>query len=88
LDLITVTPAIQGERGLRSEQGALIIGIAPDIARSTGLRQGDVIVAINRTMIESAGQVGEIFDGITPRQLLRIHIERDRQYAFTDLAFR
>lgn len=88
LDLITVTPAITGERGLRSDQGALIIGIAPDIARSTGLREGDVIVAINRTLIDSAGQVDEIFDHVSPRQMIRVHIERDRQYAFTDLAFR
>ena len=31
--LVTVTPAIRAERGLRSEQGALIFGIAPRTAR-------------------------------------------------------
>ncbi len=88
LDLVTVTPAIQGERGLRAEQGALIIGITPAIAQATGLREGDVIIAVNRTMVGSAEEVRDILDAATPRQLLRVHIERNRQYAFTDLAFR
>ncbi len=40
-----VTPAVQAERGIRSEQGALIFKISPQVSRATGLREGDVIVA-------------------------------------------
>ena len=33
-------------------------------------------------------QVSELFDAAPPRQPIRVHIERNGQYAFTDLVFR
>ncbi len=88
IELITITPAVQAERGLRSDQGALIFRITPPIAQATGLMSGDVIIAVNRAMIRRAEQVGELFDAAPPRQPIRVHIERNGQYAFTDLVFR
>jgi serine protease Do len=88
IELITVTPGVQSERGLRSDQGALIFRITPQIAEATGLRTGDVIIAVNRSVIRNAEQVSELFDAAPPRQPIRVHIERNGQYAFTDLVFR
>jgi serine protease Do len=88
IELITVTPGVQAERGLRSDQGALIFRITPSIQQATGLRNGDVIIAVNRSIIRRAEQVSELFDAAPPRQPIRVHIERDGQYAFTDLVFR
>jgi serine protease Do len=88
IELITVTPGVQAERGLRSDQGALIFRITQPIAQATGLRSGDVILAVNRSMIRRAEQVSELFDTAPPRQPIRVHIERNGQYAFTDLVFR
>jgi serine protease Do len=88
IELITVTPGVQAERSLRSDQGALIFRITPQIAQATGLRSGDVIIAVNRSMIRRAEQVSELFDAAPPRQPIRVHIERNGQYAFTDLVFR
>src|SRR6185312_3566090 len=48
LQLVNVTPQIQAERGIRSEHGALIFRISPEVSRATGLQEGDVIVGINR----------------------------------------
>ena len=53
LQLITLTPSIQAERGIRSEHGALIFKISPQVSRATGLREGDVIVAINRNPVRT-----------------------------------
>ena len=38
LQLVNVTPQIQAERGIRSDQGALIFKISPQVSRATGLR--------------------------------------------------
>jgi serine protease Do len=53
--LVNVTPAIQAERGLANEQGALIVGLS-DQARALGLQEGDVILQINLLRIRSAGE--------------------------------
>ncbi len=88
LELVTVTPAVQAERGLRSARGALVFRLPREVAEATGLREGDVIVAVNRTVITSAAQVGPIFESMRRRQLFRITFERDGQFIFTDLEFR
>src|SRR4051812_45034023 len=87
LQLINVTPAIQSERGIRSEQGALIFRISPQVSRATGLREGDVILAVNRSPVRNASQVSELLN-VRPGQVIRIYVERGGQVTFTDLVFR
>lgn len=88
LELITVTPAVRSERRIRSEQGALVFRVQPEIARATGLRDGDVIVAINRTSVTSAAQLSQLLGALRPRQNFRLVFERGGQLTFVDLAFR
>jgi serine protease Do len=87
LQLITVTPSVQAERGIRSERGALIFKISPQVSRATGLQAGDVIVAINRTAVRAGSQVGELLNARSGEPI-RVYFERDGQITFTDLAFR
>jgi serine protease Do len=87
LQLINVTPAVQAERGIRSEQGALIFRISGQVSRATGLQSGDVILAINRAQVRSASEVAELLN-VRPGQVIRIYVERDGQVTFTDLVFR
>jgi len=87
LQLIDVTPAIQAERGIRSEQGALIFKLSPQVSRATGLQPGDVILAINRSPVRSAAQVSDLLN-VPPGQVVRIYLERAGQVTFTDLVFR
>jgi serine protease Do len=87
LQLITITPSIQAERGIHSERGALIFKISPQVSRATGLKEGDVIVAINRNPVRAASQVEDLMD-VRSGQLIRVYFERDGQISFTDLAFR
>lgn len=77
LELITLTPAIRAERGLRSEEGALIAGISDDVARITGLREGDLIIAINRRRVSSAEDVASILHYLVGRGAVRVYYERD-----------
>jgi S1-C subfamily serine protease len=87
LQLINVTPAIQAERGIRSDRGALIFRISPSVSRATGLREGDVILAINREPVRSASEVSDLFN-VRPGQVIRVYVEREGQVTFTDLVFR
>jgi serine protease Do len=87
LELINVTPAVRAERGIRSEAGVLIFKISPPIGESTGLREGDVILAINRTAVRAASQVGDLLN-VRPGEVVRLYLEREGQITFTDLVFR
>jgi serine protease Do len=87
LQLVDVTPAIQAERGIRSEQGALIFKLSPQVSRATGLQPGDVILAVNRSPVRSASQVADLLN-VPPGQVIRIYLERAGQVTFTDLVFR
>jgi serine protease Do len=87
LELINVTPAVRAERSLRSEEGVLIFKISPAVSEATGLLEGDVILAINRTAVRSASQVGELLN-VRSGELVRVYLERNGQISFTDLVFR
>ncbi len=88
LQLVTVTPAIRAERSLQSDQGALVVGIAPRTAEATGLREGDVIVGLDRRRVASATDLSAFFDDLRPGEAFRIWVERNGQTAYTDLVYR
>ncbi|MFZ5624243.1 MAG: trypsin-like peptidase domain-containing protein [Gemmatimonadota bacterium] len=88
LQLVTVTPAVQAEKGTRSGEGALIVRISPEISAQTGLQVNDVIVAINRTRIRRAEQVSDVIESLRPNQVIRVYVERGGEIAFVDLVFR
>ncbi|MGQ0703767.1 MAG: trypsin-like peptidase domain-containing protein [Gemmatimonadales bacterium] len=88
LELVTVTPAIQAERALRTSRGALVLRITDDVRRSTGLMEGDVIIAINRTLVTRAEQLADLLEGARAGQPFRITFERNGQPIFVDLVFR
>jgi serine protease Do len=87
LELVNVTPAIQAERGIRNDSGVLIFKISPQVSRATGLREGDVILAVNRTAVRGAKQVADLLN-VPSGEVVRLYLERDGQITFTDLVFR
>jgi len=88
LQLVTVTPAIRAERGLQSDQGALVVSIAPRTAEATGLREGDVIIGIDRRRVATATDLSVFLDDLRPGEAFRIWVERSGQTAYTDLVYR
>jgi len=87
LELVNVTPAIRAERGIRSESGVLIFRVSPQVSRATGLQEGDVILAVNRSPVRAASQVADLLN-VRPGEVVRIYLEREGQITFTDLVFR
>ncbi|MDQ6718589.1 MAG: trypsin-like peptidase domain-containing protein [Gemmatimonadota bacterium] len=83
LELITVTPAIRGERQIRSVQGALVRSVSDRVRSQIGLVPGDVIVQINRTPVADAQSVERILNAYG-RGVVRVYFERGGQIYSTE----
>lgn len=89
MELISVTPQIQLERGLANEDGAMVTEISNELAERLGLRPGDVILQMNRTRIRNADDVATFVDSLTGREgRVVLLIERDGAYGRRDLYWR
>jgi serine protease Do len=78
-ELITLTPAIRAERHLTSEQGALIDRLPP-AGVNVGLREGDLIVMINRVQVSTAEEVASMLARLGgTRSAVRVIVERQGQ---------
>src|SRR5690606_38477971 len=86
-ELITLTPAIRAERGLVSERGALIVSLSP-VARQIGLREGDLIVQINRVPIENGEQAARLLQRLAGQGPIRVFIERQGRLRSVDFYIR
>jgi serine protease Do len=88
LELITISPAIRQERGIETEQGALIYGIGAQAQQTTGLREGDVIIQINRSPIRRAEDVQDTFEEAQGSGAIRVYVERGGNVGWTDFYVR
>ena len=85
IELITLTPAIQQERGFERDHGALIYAIGERAARVTRLQAGDLIVQINRQRIDTAEEVTDILQAARrERSWIRVWVERSGGVYSTD----
>ena len=88
LELVTLTPAIRAERGIRSERGALIYRASDRVMQELGMAPGDVIVQINRTPVASAEDVSRALDYYAGRGAIRVFFEHEGQIIPTDFFIR
>ncbi|MDO8667048.1 MAG: PDZ domain-containing protein, partial [Gemmatimonadales bacterium] len=84
LSLVTVTPAIQAERRLTRQQGALVVSAGPESQRTLGLQAGDVILQVNNVAVTSAGQFNQLIAYYRGRGALRLFFERQGRIAYAD----
>jgi serine protease Do len=85
-ELVTLTPAIRSERGLSNQQGALIVGLSPNVHAKLGLREGDLIVAINRYPVASAEEAASLLgrlQAVGGRVAVRMLVERTGREWYT-----
>jgi serine protease Do len=76
LELVTLTPQIRAERGIRSARGAVVYRVSDRLQQSLGLQPGDVIFQVNRTAVASADEVARAVDAYAPRGPVRFFLER------------
>ncbi|MGH7663833.1 MAG: trypsin-like peptidase domain-containing protein [Gemmatimonadaceae bacterium] len=88
LQLVTVTPAIRAERSIRSARGALVFAVSERISNELGIREGDVIVQINRMAITSADDVRQALDYFGGRGPIRMYFEHEGRIYQQDFIIR
>jgi len=88
MELVTLTPAIRAERGIRSLRGALIYRASERITAELGMSPGDVIVQINRSPITSAEDVSRALDYYAGRGTIRVFFEHEGNIFPTDFFIR
>jgi serine protease Do len=84
IQLVTLTPAIRAERGVRRAQGALIQSVSPRVADQLGVQAGDVILQINRVPIPDAESAARAIDYYAGRGVIVMYLERGGQVFRTE----
>ncbi len=85
LELVTLTPAIRAERGIRSSRGAVVYNVSDRISNEVGIQKGDVIVQINRIPINTADDVKSALDTYAGRSAMRVVWEREGRILYNDI---
>ena len=85
LELVTLTPAIRAERGIRSAKGAVVYNVSDRLTNEIGIQRGDVIVQINRITISSADDVKSALDTYAARAAMRVVWERAGRIYYNDI---
>ncbi len=88
LELITLTPAIRAERGLRGERGALVATVTEGVSQDLGIRGGDLIIQVNRTPVTDAQQAARVLEYYIGRGPIRMFFERNGTIYSTDFRIR
>ncbi|MDE2654956.1 MAG: trypsin-like peptidase domain-containing protein [Gemmatimonadota bacterium] len=86
LEVVTVTPAIQSERRLRSSEGALVVRISPALSQRVGLVEGDVLLWLNNTRLRTAQEAADALRRTQQsRSRFQLVFERDGRRGETGL---
>ena len=84
LELLTLTPAIRAERGIRSARGAVVFKVSDRVSEELGIQPGDVIVQVNRSPVEDAQGVERLLTATGARGVMRMFFERAGQVYTSD----
>jgi len=84
IQLVTLTPAIRAERGIRRANGALVQSVSPRVADQLGIQPGDVILQINRVPIADANAAARALDYYAGRGAIVMYVERGGQVYTTE----
>ena len=88
VELISVTQAVQQERGLSRARGALIVAIGDETRAATGLQVGDVVLQVNRVSVDTAEDARSAFRTAAGGGAIRVYFERRQQLGYSDFYVR
>ncbi|MBI4501140.1 MAG: trypsin-like peptidase domain-containing protein [Gemmatimonadetes bacterium] len=88
IQVITVTPDVRAERGIRSTRGALIYRIGAATQEATGLDEGDVVFQVNRQTVSSAEDLRQALRAVRGGSPVRIYFERGGDMVVSDFYVR
>ena len=77
LQLQELNPQVEEQLGLQADKGVAVVGVAPgSAADEAGIRQGDVIIEVNRTPVASVGEVKEKINQADDKDHLLLLVQR------------
>jgi S1-C subfamily serine protease len=81
VEIMSLTPAVQAQYGFTVSSGAVVMSVISGTGAATaGLRQGDIIVKINRTPIGSAQDVSSVISALKPGDTVRLRVVRGSKH--------
>jgi serine protease Do len=88
LELVSLSPAIRAERGLRSTQGAVVYRVTDRVSQDLGIRAGDLIIQVNRTPVTDAPSAARALEYYIGRGPITMFFERNGTIYSTDFRIR
>jgi S1-C subfamily serine protease len=81
VEIESMTPSLQSQYGFTVSSGAVVMSVISGTgAAAAGVQQGDIIVGINNTTIESAQDVSSVISSLHPGQRIALHIVRGTKH--------
>jgi S1-C subfamily serine protease len=81
VEITSMTPSLQQEYGFTVSSGAVVMSVISGTgAAAAGVKQGDIIVGINKTTIGSAQDVGSVISALRPGDVITLHIVRGSKH--------
>jgi putative serine protease PepD len=81
VEIESMTPSLQSQYGFTVSTGAVVTSVISGTgAAAAGVEQGDIIVGINSTTIDSAQDVSSVISSLHPGQRIALHIVRGTKH--------
>ena len=81
VEITSMTPSLQREYGFTVSAGAVVMSVISGTgAAAAGVKQGDIIVGINKSSIGSAQDVGSVISALRPGDVIALHVVRGKQH--------
>lgn len=81
VEITSMTPSLQEEYGFTVSAGAVVMSVISGTgAAAAGVKQGDIIVGINKTSIGSAQDVGSVISALRPGDVIALHVVRGKRH--------
>ena len=86
VEITSLTSALQQEYGFSVSTGAVVMSVIADSGASrAGVKQGDIIVGINKTTITSAQDVTDVLSRLYPGDVIALHLVRGTKHLTLDV---
>jgi serine protease Do len=77
MQLHELSPQMEGRYGISADQGVAVVGVDPESAAGeAGIRQGDVIVEVNRNAVKSVDDVKKSISQAKDKDRLLLLVQR------------
>jgi S1-C subfamily serine protease len=81
VEITSMTPSLQQEYGFTVSAGAVVMSVISGTgAAAAGVKQGDVIVGINKSAIGSSQDVGSVVSALRPGDVITLHVVRGKRH--------